>query len=319
MHQLKNFALILGLLSSFVTINASAFGAEADKSIEVDEISPQKLGQTYRARITTPKAIVYADENMNSPLGFISNGKLITVGNPRRMNRELVPLVVYGRVAFIQIKDIRYEDDEGEQLTSKSGAPREHDIDIIITPPDEKLSENNSAYLTLQNFFPGSDLKDFFMAVDGEEKSSLLGVHMQFIHRREFSRVFWGAGFDYSMASSDHASFGYFMINPTVGFTFMRNPLFLVDIYGSIDFSVSTLTNVEGNSVNEPSGFVWGPQINSRIVFFPDRRYHLVGGLSYKKYKTRELSNLTDLNDNPIEGIVYLNGLSFSLGLGMEF
>ena len=108
MRKINLILPILGLLLSFVTM-------AADNSITNEHGRINLEGKTYTARIITPKAIVYADENMLSPLGYIANGKAIIVGNPRRMNRDLVPLVVYGRLAFIEIKDIRYEDtaDEG--------------------------------------------------------------------------------------------------------------------------------------------------------------------------------------------------------------
>lgn len=318
MHKLKKISLILGLLSSFVTIYTGADALADDKSTNAADDVQQKLGNTYPARIATPKAIVYADENMNSPLGFISNGKLIIVGNPRKLNRELVPLVVHGRLAFIQIKDIRYETDEGELITAKNGAPKEHDVDIVIKPPDEKLSENNSAYLSINNFFTGDELKSVFQSIDGEEKSSMLGLRAQFIHRKEFSRYFWGAGFDYSFISSDGFSFGYFMINPTLGMTLMRNPLFLLDVYGSLDFSVTTFTDVKNNYENESGGFVWGPQISTRLVFFPENKYHIEAGMGLKRYRVMEIEQLTDKNDNTISGFTHLIGMNFFLGVGIE-
>lgn len=319
MPYLKKISLILGLLLSFVTIYRADLKAQDDKSVNSRDEAPGQLGATYIARVTSPKAVVYADENMNSPLGFISNGKLITVGNPRKLNRELVPLVVYGRVAFIKISDIRYEDEDDDKFSSKIGAPREHDIDVIIQKPDEKLSQNNSAYFSLHQFYTGDELKNLFMAIDNEEKNSITGITAQFIHRKEFSKFFWGAGFDYSAVSSEHLRFAFFMINPTLGYTLLRNPLFLLDIYGSIDFSVTTAMDIDNNTDREPSGFLFGPQVNARIVFFPEKKYHLVGSMGYRKYKAREIDGLEDVNATPVEGVQNISGVQFAVGLGMEF
>lgn len=293
--------------------------AQEDKSLNAKDASIGPLGATYSARVTAPKAIVYADENMNSPLGFISNGKLLTVGNPRKLNRDLVPLVVYGRIGFIQIKDIRYEDAGDENLSAKMGAPREHDIDVIIKKPDEKLSENNSFYVSLHSFSTGDELKNLFMAVDGVEKNSMNGVAVQFIHRQEFSRYFWGAGFDYSFVSSDNLSFGFFAINPTLGYSLMRNSLFFLDVYASMDFTVSTFTDIKNNTENEPSGFVWGPQVNARIVLFPEKKYHAFGGIGVRKYKVMEMESFTDANDRELSGLQNISGLQLFLGVGAEF
>ncbi len=303
---------------SFVTIYASDLQAREDKSVNSADESKVVLGATYLARVISPRAVVYADENMNSPLGFVSNGKTITVGNPRKLNRELVPIVVHGRIGFIQIREIRYEDEDDDQFNSKLGAPREHDIDVIIQQPDEKLSQNNFAFVSLHQFYPGDDLKNVFMAIDGVEKNALTGIVAQFIHRQEFSRYFWGAGFDYSFASSAHTSYGFFAINPTWGFTILRNPLFLLDIYGSLDFAI-TFIDIDNNAVKEPTGFAFGPQINARIVLFPDKKYHLTGGVALRRYTVKDTESLEDINEVPVNGIDNLIGVQFSLGFGLEF
>lgn len=319
MPSLKKILLILGLLTLFVTINEGSVYAQEDKSIKTSTENSFKNGATYPARIMAPKAIVYADENMNSPLGFISNGKLITVGNPRKLNRDLVPLIVHGRMAFIQIKDIRYEDEKNELLTSKTGAPREHDIDVILQRPEEKLAENNSGYFTFGQHFVAGELNELSKTVGAEEKNTMSTFGAQFIHRQEVSRYFWGAAFEYSFASTEVLDFGFFTINPTVGYTFLKNSIFMVETYGSFDFSITTVMDIKNNFENESGGFVYGPQINARIVLFPEKKYHLTGGIGYKYYDVVELDTLTDANGNEIKGIDSISGMQLFMGFGIKF
>jgi hypothetical protein len=309
MHKSKLLYVILGLLLSFVTM-------AADNSIFNDGARMNLSGGSYTARVTAPKAIVYADENMLSPLGYIGNGKAITVGNPRRMNRDLVPLVVYGRLAFIEIKDIHYEDTADEEYSVKRGAPREHNVDITIQAPEERLSANNSGYFTLHTYSGGEEVKNAFLAIDGANQSQLSGFNLHFIHRKEQSRILWGAGFDYSGASSTNMKFNYWMLGPILGYTPMRNKLFLIDIYGSLDFGVNTVLKVQGQS--EPQGWQWGPQVNTRIVFFPELKYHLVGGIGLRKYNFIHMSTLNDSNNNPVAGISSINSVSLFIGAGIE-
>lgn len=303
---------ILGLLLSFVTM-------AADNSITNEYGKVNLAGKTYTARVVSPKAIVYADENMLSPLGYIGNGKAIIVGNPRRMNRDLVPLVVYGRLAFIEIKDIRYEDTADEEYNARRGAPREHNFDVTIQKPEERLSENNSMYLSLHTYSAGDEVKNAFLTLQDTEKSSFTGFQAQFIHRQVNSRFFWGAGFDYSSASTADMTFSYFMIAPTFGFTFIRNPLFLLDVYGSLDIAVNTAFEITNNNQSEPTGFVWGPQINARMVFFPNSNYHVFGGVGLRKYSVQNLETLYDVNGNAVDGIQSITGASLFVGFGMEF
>ncbi|MBC7429421.1 MAG: hypothetical protein H7336_12460 [Bacteriovorax sp.] len=312
MLKSKIIPVILGLLLSFVTM-------AADNSIINDGAKVNLTGGTYTAKIIAPKATVYSDENMLSPLGYISNGKTIIVGNPRRMNRDLVPTVVYGRLAFIEIKDIRYEDAADEEYNTKRGAPREHNVDATIQPPEEKLSVNNSAYFTLHTYDAGDDVKHAFASIDSAEQSSFTGFNLHFIHRKEMSRLFYGAGFDYSSISSASMKFNFWLLSSMFGYTPLRNKLFLIDVYATLDLGINGILDISTNFVNEPTPWVWGPTANARIVFFPDLKYHVLGGVGIKKYNVIGVDLLRDANDVSYPGIKGLTSVSFSIGLGMEF
>lgn len=312
MRKIKILSVILGLLYSFVT-------TAEDNSITNEHGALNMAGKTYTARISSPKAIVYSDENMLSPIGYISNGKAITVGNPRIMNRDLVPLIIYGRLAFIEIKDINYEDTANEEYNARRGAPREHNFDLIIKKPDEELSKNNSIYFSLHTYTAGEQVKQAFLNIQGSEESSFKGFQIQLIHNQEASRFFWGAGFDYSGISTTNMQFKYWMITPTFGYTPIKNSLFSLDLYASLDFSISSEFDISNNNENEATPFVWGPQANARIVFFPKSKYHLYGGVGLRKYTVSNLKTLKDQNENDIDGIKTINAASLFIGLGMEF
>lgn len=270
------------------------------------------------ARVIVPKAIVYSDEAMNSPLGYISNDKLITVGSPRKRNPDLVPLVIYGRLAFIELKNLHYESDSMEMQNSKRGAPREHNIDDVLAKPEEKLSENNSAYFHFHQFYAGEETSRLFQSVDGIEKDNLGGFGLSFIHRQLLNRVFWGAGFEYSTLSSLNVDLNTFMINPIIGYTPLRNPLFLLDLSLSLDFSLTAQLKLNNNYTDEPSPFFYGPQVMARIVFFPYQKYHLTGSLGLKSYKVLRIEELNDANDLPMTGISKASGLNLAIGFAIE-
>lgn len=309
LRMLKNLnAYILGLIFLFVTSIMVASASDSSHQIT----GPQT------ARIIVPKAIVYSDENMSSPLGFISNDKLVTVGNPRKKNPDLVPLIVYGRLAFIELKNIHYESKSMEKENSKRGAPREHNIDDILTKPEEKLSENNSAYFTMHQFYAGEETRQLFETVEGEGKSNIGGFGGSLIHRQTLGRFFWGAGFEYNTISSDNIDLNATMFNTILGLTPLKNPLFLVDLYLSLDFSITARLNLKNNFVNEPAPFFYGPQFSSRIVFFPNQKYHLTGTLGVKSYKVLRIETLKDNNDLTINGISKTSGLNLAIGFAIE-
>lgn len=302
-------ALILGCIFLFVTsIIASAGETETSSQLS----GPQP------ARVIVPRAIVYSDENMNSPLGFISNDKLIYVGSARKKNPDLLPLVVYGRLAFIEAKNIHYENASAEQQSAKRGAPREHNIDIVLAKPEENLSANNSAYFQLQRFSPGIQTQDVLNAVEGSSDYAFTGFGISFIHRQLVSRYFWGASYEYNKLSAPSTNFTFYSIAPILGYTPIKNPVFLVDLTFAFDIALSSVLKIENNYAVEPSAFLWGPQLAARIVFFPTQKYHAFGILGYRNYSVSGIEQLEDPNSIAINGITKINGISFSLGLAME-
>jgi hypothetical protein len=307
----KMFGKLSGLILGCFLIFVTPLMLQAQTNSEL-------LVGTHTARIVVPKAIVYSDENMNSPLGYISNDKLVIVGNPRAKNPDLVPLVVYGRIAFIESKNIHFENESIEMLNAKRGAPREHNIDIILEKPEEKLSENNSAYFSLHQFSSGEETKTLNSIINGTDKDHFIGYGLSLLHRQLSGRAFWGAGYEYNTFNSNQLSFNIFMLRPMVGYTPLRNSLFLLDLGLSLDFSVSAKLQVKSNTDTEPDAFVYGPNITSRLVFFPDNNYHLYGEMGYRSYKVLRVENVYDANENKINGITKISGLELGIGFAIE-
>jgi hypothetical protein len=301
--------LILGCIFLYVTPYIARSSTEFESSSSIN--GPQS------ARVVVTRAIVYSDENMNSPLGYISNGKLISVGNPRKKNPDLVPMVVYGRIAFIELKNIHYENATVEAMNSKRGAPKEHNIDITLSKIEERLSENNSVYFSIQQFSAGEETQNLVNSTDGILKDNFLGFGIYLIHRQIGEKLFWGAGYEYNSLTTQNIKLPIYMLNPNIGYTILRNPLFLVDLTFAIDFSISAQFKI--NDRIERAAFMFGPQIGSRIVFFPTLKYHPFGSISYRNYKVYDAKNLIDENGVIVGGITKLSGINLNIGVALEF
>lgn len=283
----------------------------------ISEQSDQQTG-IQTARIIVPRAIVYSDEFMSSPLGYITSGKLITVGNKRRRNPELVSVVVYGRLAFIESKNIHFENDSAEIKNSKHSAPREHNIDILLNKPEEKLAENNSAHFSLQQFSAGEQTKNLINIIDGAEKSNYTGLAINILHRQSLTKAFWGAGFEFYTLSTPNFKSDLYLIKALIGYTPVRTPLFLIDLSLSLDISTSASFIIKNNLVNEPAGFLLGNQIGAALVLFPNQKYHMIGGIGYRNYKVYQEKTFFDSNELEIDGISNMSGLNLSIGFAIE-
>ena len=300
--------LILGCIFLFVT------PIIASDSVELEQSDHQVKLQT--ARVIVPRAVVYSDENMSSPLGYISADKLITVGNPSK-NPELVPIIVYGRLAFIESKSIQFENGSIETQNARRGAP-EHNIDILLSKPEEKFNENNSAYFSVHQFSAGPETKNLVNTVDGSTKNTFTGFDISMVHRQSMSKAFWGAGFEYNTLSTPNFKFDIYLISPIVGYTPIRNSLFLLDLSIALDISSSASLKILNNSVTEPSAFVWGTQLAARIILFPNQKYHAIASVGYRSYSVYGEKNLVDTSGADISGITKISGINLSIGFALE-
>ena len=58
------------------------------------------------ARVIADKAVVYADEQMTSPVGFVRKGKKIKVGDIPRNRAQVYPIILAGKVAYVRVLDL---------------------------------------------------------------------------------------------------------------------------------------------------------------------------------------------------------------------
>ena len=282
--------------------------------VDFDSLPSDQLSVSHSARVTVTRAVVYSDENLSSPLGYISKDKLITVGNPRKKNPEIIPLVVAGHLAFIEAKNIIFEN----ETKDKHAVVREHNIDILLAKPEEKLLENNSAFISLHEYSGGDQLKLLTNAVDGTSKDNLFGYDLSIIHRQSTGYYFWGASYEYSALSTDSVKLSNYMMGPVFGFTPFKNQLFTLDFILSMDFSISSELEIKNNYSTKAQGFVWGPQVGSRVVFFPYLKYHAFGTLGYRSYKVLEINSFLDSSGASVNGITKMNGINLSIGVAFE-
>lgn len=307
------FKKIILALSFLIVINQLTFAQVYEENFEIKALETgPKL-----ARISVPRAIVYSDEEMNSPLGYISNGKLIYVGNPRKKNPELLSLLLNGQIAFIQSKDLHFED-EIIQQTLRSNAPKEHNIDLILKKPEEKLTENNSILFSLGQFGMGNQYQTMLENINEEKASTTTYFNINLLHRKEHSRLIWGIGWEGHFINTTNTSFSFFLLNPTMGWSFIKNSMLILDVLGSFDFLVGSEFDIKKNFDKDPSPFIYGPQVGARALFFPDLKYQLFGGLGLRHYYVTQMKTVFNENSQYVTGFNQMTGLHISFGISFN-
>ena len=71
------------------------------------------------AIVTTDKAIIYSGVDMKAPIGFVSRGKKIKVGENLKGKAGLYPVVVSNRIAYIRAKDIDFNIEETQAIATR--------------------------------------------------------------------------------------------------------------------------------------------------------------------------------------------------------
>lgn len=73
------------------------------------------------AIVLPDRAVIYSDMDTSSPIGFISKGKKILVGNVSRNNAKVYPVIVSGKIAYIRVSDVTTEKEsvDSSRLTSE--------------------------------------------------------------------------------------------------------------------------------------------------------------------------------------------------------
>lgn len=311
MFKLKNIISILVLSYSSVIManDASLFDLidTRDKPNEVKTV-----------RITAQRAIVYSDENMFSPIGYIAYGKVIKVGNPRKVNKELVPLIINGKLAFIEVKNINYNLTSDAEFFNVKGPPRDHDVDLVLPRTPEDLSIGNSIFFSVNQFVAGTEFKNAVYQVTQEEKGSLFNLDINAIHRMNNAPAFWGIGFQYNYLSVENFNFNFWTITPILGTKITQNKLFLLDIFGTVDFSLTSIAEEKQNDWRTTSGYMLGGSINARAILFPTSKYKIFGQLGYKHLIANKLDVLRSSNNLEVTGFTKLSGPTIGVGLAIS-
>ncbi len=73
------------------------------------------------AIITADKAVIYSDMDTSSPIGFITKGKKILIGDKTQNNFQVYSVIVSGKIAYIKVADVSTEKEsmDSNRLTAE--------------------------------------------------------------------------------------------------------------------------------------------------------------------------------------------------------
>lgn len=275
-----------------------------------------------QAIINSEKALIYADADLSTPIGFLRRGKSIIVGSNPLKNGIIFTVVLPGRIAYIQAKDLKIEKDNNS--TQKV---TEHNIEILEKPPEEIFSINNYITPMVSTMEMGSQWKDLqtnMQDAEGQPDTRINYWRLLWEHRDQRFKLNWGMGLDFMGKEMPHFKFSAAGIEANINYSFIRTALLSMDVFtGLLGYPLVKATNDLALDPNR-IGKMWGYQYGAQARLFPYSQWGAVGGMMYTSLSlsmdpivTQKES--TDLND-PVysQKITQIKGWAMFLGISYK-
>lgn len=104
------------------------------------------------ASVSVPKAVVYADIQMSSPIGYLTEGQKIRVGEVQRNKGRLLPTTYKGKVVYIRVEDVQTAQDL-LLVTSASERAKEREK---LRQQESKIGVSASSFMASSSDFESS-------------------------------------------------------------------------------------------------------------------------------------------------------------------
>lgn len=261
-------------------------------------------------------AYIYSDQDLQSPIGFVRQGKKLTVGDVSRKRGSLLPIIVSGRIAYIKRDDLSVQDALVNTLIGKGYT--EHEL-VIKEEKEDKLNENNYFVFTYNTFNPGPQWEEMTETLNNDSTQAITSFNFLVEHHPEIYNYFFGVGGGYYTLSLDDFSFSSITAEFTIGYNLYK-PMTqaYIDLYGGFSFSRVAKVKVK-DAQKDHTGNMYGYNIGIQTRIFPEEEYGLILGFSYK------IVNLTNMPDIELPSyptdynLKSLNGFNLFLGFHNKF
>lgn len=215
------------------------------------------------------KAKVYADKELTSPIGYISKGKKVKVGEVLREYGTVLPIAISGRIAYIKVDDLYLSASMQAKLdkNSKDSGLSRRSVVIIKEEHKENFFKNN---------YIGYSFRPFIYQGDWSTLSSNLGNtintrgkahYITFTHRSPYHD--WHYGFDFGMnyLQQETLELGVYFFNLNIDYSLWKSTLVSVEAYASIGHSInSTIKETTANVQYTAQAFSLGYGVQVAIL-----------------------------------------------------
>ena len=229
------------------------------------------------AIVSSDKGIVYAEETLITPIGYLKRGKKIIVGSNPLKQSLIYSVILTGRVAYIQAKDIHITKDgeENKKVT-------EHNVSIIEGVEEEIYSINNHATLIMATMDMGQEWASIMQEIGDETADTSLPYwRILFEHRDPRFKANWSLGMDFMGKEQGPLQVSAWGFEGNANYSPLRTKVISADFFfGVLGFPVLKIT--DSLALNqEQIGKMWGYQYGVQARLFPYSQWGAVAGMMY--------------------------------------
>ena len=274
--------------------------------------------------ITNRQAVVYADFRLTSPIGYLSRGKKVLVGNMGGRNSVVLPIIINDKIAWIKAEDVGSKEDLS--LAIKSTGNFEHDVEEMIEVKEQEqtnnLKENNYASFRVgrvssaelvasRNGGQGSDYQFH------REKKSGSNFALLFEHKNPRHQWHWGGGLDYSQLDSSSVFYQILLLKGFLAWVPVRRSNFFVEFSGAVLLSDSFKLKMHG--LGRYSGSVYGMEHGVLVRLFPKRKYGFLLGMNFFRVRIMDLSEVINTRGGNITALERFKSKQLFVGISYKF
>lgn len=266
------------------------------------------------ATVTTAKAVVFADKELTSPLGYVRFGKKVRVSDNPIGIGDIYAVIVSGRVAYIQAKDLSVSN---EIVSETSGHQKinEHNVDELFKDDIDKLTENNFLTLSYGNMGLGGQWEEV-SSLYNETLQDATVISFALEHRPPTRPISFSFGLSYLKNQQEAIAVKALTIDGHLFYSLLFNSTFSVDLVGQLTGS-GDIQFTDPNSEEYARGLALGVGLGGQVRLFPTSKWGLFAGLKMMKLKVYEAEgfkvNSEEVAISSIEGVHLYLGVSYKL------
>lgn len=270
---------------------------------------------SQKAVVSAPSAVIFADMELSAPIGTLKQGKEIRVGSVARKNGTVLPVIVMGKVTYIQVKDVELQ--EFKVDSSKKLAEHKY-FNVSGQKVEDNLSDNNHLSLSMHKFASGDDWDKFSRELGQSSGEDVTGYLLMFEHRSPETKYHWGGGLGFYSISEQNFYFKTLTVEFQMHYIPISTALITIDLGGGVLFSGDARVKVSGAS-SEARGSLFGYQLSAQAKIFPYSKISFLAGMEIRKMSFNGLDKISTDNGTQTKEIKSMGGFGIYAGISYGF